>query len=400
MTAVQTFAPADTVIVGGGIIGCWTALRLAKQGQRVTVVEKSDIAHEGSGRNRGNVRLQLREPAEKALIDRSLLLWPEIEDSARATIDYRVTGNLLVSYDPTMKADFEIEAAAHRADGYDATVVAGEDLRALVPGISPDIAAGFLTTEDGHVNGQLATWEIASRAKLAGVRFLRGTTVTGIELDRGKVRAVRTSEGDIATGTVLVAAAGDSVPLLEPLGMVVPISLALHQILVTEKLPFVTGPYLRCASPRISFCQTAQGTLLLGLGPASATTPGAPQRVDPQKIADITRETLRLVPGLAGVNVVRSWTGLFDLTPDGRALIGPVEAVPGLWVATGFNGHGISIAPAVTEALASAMLGRVPAISLAAFDPTRFERETTPEETGDAPRSRVGHLGNLVAPPI
>ncbi|ASP23495.1 4-methylaminobutanoate oxidase (formaldehyde-forming) (plasmid) [Antarctobacter heliothermus] len=390
---------ADVVIVGGGIIGCWTALRLAEAGQKVTVIERSEIGHEGSGRNRGNVRVQLREAAERALIERSLNLWQEIEDTARKTVEYRVTGNLLVSYDATMAEDFCIEAEDHRALGYDAHVVEGDDLRALVPGLSQEVPCGFLTTQDGHVNGQLATWDIASRAKAAGVQFLRGVSVNRIAVDHDRVTSVLTDAGTFATGCVLVTAAGGAAPLLEPLGLKVPISLALHQILVTEKLPHVTGPYLRCASPRISFCQTAMGSLLLGLGPARTIAQGDPQKVEPEKIAAIMAETTRLVPTLAGAHVVRSWPGLFDLTPDGRAMIGPAAGVDGLWVATGFNGHGMSISPAVTESLATMMTGVTPAIPLDAFDPDRFEHPIQADEQ-DRPKSRVGHLGNLVAPPI
>lgn len=389
----------DFAVVGGGIMGCWTALHLARAGNRVTVIEKAEIAHGGSGRNRGNVRVQLRESVERELINRSLVLWREFEQSARASVEYRVTGNLLVSYDETLRHDFAIEVARHRALGYDAHVVDAGQLRDLVPGISPDIATGFLTTEDGHVNGQLATWEVARQAQDAGVRFLRGTTVEAIECAGGKATGVRTRAGLIGAGAVLVAAAGDSVRLLEPLGLKVPISLALHQILVTEKLPFVTGPYLRCAAPRISFCQTASGTLLLGLGPASDIAPGAPQRVDPAKVEAISAQTIRLVPALGAAHIVRSWTGIFDLTPDGRSIIGPVEQVSGLWLAAGFNGHGMAIAPAVAEALAGAILGAGPAISLEPFAPARLENPTLAAAT-EQPASRVGHLGNLVAPPI
>lgn len=390
---------ADTVIVGGGIIGCWTALHLARAGKRVCVIEKAEIAHHGSGRNRGNVRVQLREPVERDLINRSLVLWQNFEDGARSTVEYRVTGNLLVGYDETLVPDFQIEVDRHRAIGLDARVVRGAELRELVPEISPEIVAGFLTTQDGHVNGQLATWEAARQAKLAGVRFFRGTIAEQIEHSQGKVTAVLTSAGRIPTESVLVAAAGDSVGLLAPLGIKIPISLALHQILVTEKLPFITGPYLRCASPRISFCQTASGTLLLGLGPASDLAPDASQRVDAKKIEAISRETIRLVPALADAHIVRSWTGLFDLTPDGRAIIGPAEGIEGLWVATGFNGHGMAIAPAVTESLAQSLLGENPQVSLAPFAPTRFEKPFE-IEVSDEPVSRIGHLGNLVAPPI
>jgi sarcosine oxidase subunit beta len=390
---------ADFVVIGGGIIGCWTALHLARSGKRVCVVEKAEIAYNGSGRNRGNVRVQLREPVERELINRSLILWQNFEESSRSTIEYRVTGNLLVSYDETLTADFQIEVARHRAIGYDAHIVQGETLRELVPNISPDIVSGFLTTQDGHVNGQLATWEAARQAKLAGVRFLRGTTAEKILHDQGEITAVQTSAGRIATEGVLVAAAGDSVRLLEQLGTKTPISLALHQILVTEKLPFVTGPYLRCASPRISFCQTASGTLLLGLGPASDIAHDAPQRVESSKIEAISRETIRLVPTLKDAHIVRSWSGLFDLTPDGRAMIGPAEHIAGLWIAAGFNGHGMAIAPAVTESLAQSIIGETPSVNLDAFAPTRFEKALL-LEASDEPVSRIGHLGNLVAPPI
>ncbi len=389
----------DFVVVGGGIIGCWTALHLARAGKRVRVIEKAEIAHHGSGRNRGNVRVQLREPVERALIDRSLLLWQEFEEGCRSTVEYRVTGNLLVSYDETLNADFQIEVDRHRALGYDAHVVQGAALRDLVPEISPEIAGGFLTTQDGHVNGQLATWEAARQAKEAGVEFLRGTTVEKIEHESGKITAVHTSAGRIATEGVLVAAAGDSVRLLEPLGVKIPISLALHQILVTEKLPFVTGPYLRCASPRISFCQTASGTLLLGLGPASDIAFDAPQRVDAKKIEAISQETIRLVPSLKDAHIVRSWTGLFDLTPDGHAIIGPSEHIAGLWIAAGFNGHGMAIAPAITESLAQSIIGAPRRVDLDAFAPARFDKPFVPEAS-EQPSSRIGHLGNLVAPPI
>ena len=390
---------ADVVIVGGGIIGCWTALHLARAGKRVCVIEKAEIAHHGSGRNRGNVRVQLREAVERDLINRSLKLWQNFEDGARSTVEYRVTGNLLVSYDETIVSDFQIEVDRHRAIGLEARVVQAAELRDLVPAISRDIVAGFLTTQDGHINGQLATWEAARQAKLAGVRFFRGTIAERIEHDQGKVTAVITSAGRIPTECALVAAAGDSASLLEPLGIKTPISLALHQILVTEKLPFITGPYLRCASPRISFCQTASGTLLLGLGPASDLALGAPQAVEAKKVEAISRETIRLVPALADAHIVRSWTGLFDLTPDGRAIIGPAEHIEGLWIATGFNGHGMAIAPAVTESLAQTILGETPQVSLAAFSPTRFEKPLE-IEISDEPVSRIGHLGNLVAPPI
>lgn len=390
---------ADVAIVGGGIMGCWTALRLVESGLSVVVIERTEIAHEGSGRNRGNVRIQLRDPVERDLINRSLDVWSDIEAATDQTVEYRVTGNLLVTYDADIAAEFREEANRHISLGYDAEVVAGNSLRELVPGISGDVVSGLLTTQDGHINPQLATWHIASKAKSAGVRFLRGCTVGSVKLESGRAVGLETDEGPVHAGQVLVAAGVESPLLLEPLGMKVPIQWALHQVMATAKMPFVTGPYLRCASPRVSFCQTASGTLLLGMAPARLVEKGSKLDFSPEHLANVMRETIRLVPILERAKAVRAWAGVFDMTPDDRPLIGQVEGIDGLFVATGFCGHGFSISPAVTEELARLITGQRPASDLSPFDPRRFERPMKSEAAPEH-QSRIAQLGKLTAPSL
>ncbi len=386
-------------MVGGGVMGCWSALRLARRGLRVSVFEQSEIACEGSGRNRGNVRVQLRDPDEMEIAKRSIELWGEAQREFGSNIEFRITGNLLVTYDQDIADEFPGEAARHANMGLDAHVVRGKELRELVPGISDSIVSGFLTTNDGHINPQLATWAIAGSAKKAGVTFHRGVKVERLLTHSGRITGVAASSGEFFAGRVLVAAGVWTRPLLESVGLRLPIEPALHQCMATAKTGYVTGPYLRCASPRVSFCQTASGTLLLGMAPARAIKLGEAPSISREHLQRVVAESIRLVPSLEGLTAVRAWAGLFDMTPDDHPLIGAIQGIEGLFIAAGFCGHGFAISPVITEALAALVLGDAPGIDLRPFDPQRFDRPMEPK-TSKTPQSRIAQLGNLTAPSL
>jgi sarcosine oxidase subunit beta len=336
---------ADAVIIGGGIVGCTTAYNLAKRGTRVILFEKDDIAHEASGRNRGNVRLQLRDRIELPIARQAIELWKSADEELGNPTEYRTTGNLLVTYHNEIAEGFEAEAERHLGLNIEARVVPRDELRDHVPDISPDIVMGFLTTEDGHVNPQKATWAFASAARRAGADLRTGTRVTALSVEGDKVRGVVTDQGTVSAPIVLNAGGVRAPELFAPLGISVPITPAKHQILVTARLPLVTRPYLRCAGPRVSFCQTLDGTLLLGMGPAQNV--GFDSSVSRVHISNVMRETIRLVPPLASARVVRAWTGWFEMTPDDLPVIMEMPEFQGLYVCAGFSGHGFALAPAI-----------------------------------------------------
>ena len=351
---MATGTTADVVIIGGGIVGCTAAYNLAKRGSRVIVFEKEEIAQEASGRNRGNVRLQLRDRLELPIAREAIELWRQADDELGMPTEYRTTGNLLVTYHHDIAAGFEAEAERHRGLNIDARVVGREELRDHVPDITPDIVAGFLTTQDGHVNPQKATWAYATAARRAGAEFRTGTRVTGLIVENGVVRGVQSEAGPVSAPIVLNAAGVRAPELLEPLGVKLPITPAKHQILVTTRMPLVTRPYLRCAGPRISFCQTMDGTLLLGMGPAQNV--GFDSTVSRAHISNVMRETIRLVPTLDSARVVRSWTGWFEMTPDDLPIITELPDAKGLFICAGFSGHGFALAPAIGRLMAALIL--------------------------------------------
>ena len=392
--SAATADTADIVIIGGGVIGCSTAYNLAKRGANVLLLEKEDIAQEASGRNRGNVRLQLRHRIELPIALEAVRLWAQADEELGSPTEFRATGNLLVTYHNDIAEGFPDEVKRHHQLGMDAKVVVGDDLRYLVPGISPDIQSGFLTTEDGHVNPQKATWAFATAARRAGADIRIGTPVTAILTEGGKVRGVSTLQGDILAPVVLNAGGVRAPELFRPLGIDLPITPAKHQILVTARMPLVTRPYLRCAGPRVSFCQTLDGTLLLGMGPASSV--GFDSTLSRTHISNIMRETIRLVPTLHSARVVRGWTGWFEMTPDDLPIIEEMPGFEGLFVCAGFSGHGFAMAPAIGRLMSALLLDGQATHPIDELGLGRFasagERKAEHE-----PASLIARLGRLTA---
>ena len=385
---------ADVAIIGGGIVGCTTAYYLAKRGRRVVVIEQGDIAQEASGRNRGNVRLQLRHRLELPIALEAVGMWETADKELGLPTEYRNIGNLLVTFHDDIAAQFAAEAELHIALGIVAHVVRGSDLRRHVPGISSDIVAGLLTTRDGHVNPQMATWAFATAARRLGADFRCGVRTTSIAVEKGRVLGVDTARGRITAPIVLNAAGVHAPELLGPLGFSVPITPAKHQILVTARMPLVTRPYLRCAGPRVSFGQTADGTLLLGMGPAQSV--GFDTTISREHVSNIMRETVRLVPALTTARVVRAWTGWFEMTPDDLPIICPLAGIEGLYLCAGFSGHGFALAPAIGRLMAGLMLDGTASHAIDELALDRFSRTSATEPTHEAP-TLVSRLGRLTA---
>src|SRR6185437_13875012 len=110
---------ADVIIIGGGIVGCSTAYNLAKRGARVIVLEKEEVAQEASGRNRGNVRLQLRSRLELPIAMEAVKLWETADEELGLPTEFRKVGNLLVTYHTNIADTFAKEAERHRELGID-----------------------------------------------------------------------------------------------------------------------------------------------------------------------------------------------------------------------------------------------------------------------------------------
>jgi sarcosine oxidase subunit beta len=221
-------------------------------------------------------------------------------------------------------------------------------------------------------------WGYAARAQALGARVRTFTRVTGFEVSGRRVTAVRTDRGRVACETVVVACGAWSKEVAALAGVALPNRPVRHEILATEPLKPWLGPLVSLLGSGLYFSQTQRGEVVGGMGDPEEPE-GLSQGSTLRFLARFARAATALCPALAGVQVVRQWAGLYDLTPDNNPVLGPAGPENFLQL-SGFVGHGFMMAPAVAELYADWLAGRGKDELFERFGVERFARGGAPKE--------------------
>lgn len=370
---------AAVVIAGAGVIGSATAYNLARLGVEVTLLDRSrtPAGATASGASAGGVRAQGRTLPELPLAVDALDRWLGLEDELGEDLDYRREGMTVCVDRPDLVAPLARRIERERAAGVDVRLVEGGALHRLVPGLAPGVVAGSYAPQDGHANPLRTTKAFARAAQRLGARVRPDTALVGVRLAHGRVVGAETTDGEIACDSVLLAAGAWTVELGRRLGLDLPLRAGCIQMLVTEAMPHRLDQVLAWVGEGISLKQQPSGGYLIGGGwPGVGDVQSYRADVRPESVGRSADVAVRLFPALAGASALRAWVGFESWGPHDAPLIGPLAAVPGLWLAAGFSGHGFALSPAVGAALADWLATRTPPALLAPFDPGR------PMETG------------------
>ena len=336
---------AETVIIGGGIVGCAAAYYLAARGVRPVVLERRGIAAEASGANAGMVGAASGVPGKTlAHTKKSLELMVSAALELGRPVELVREGRLTLACSDVEWPEVEEFAASRRREGIAVEVVLRDGLRRLEPGLGAHVAGAAFVPGDGHVNPILLTLAYAAAARRLGAEIRQGIEVTGLEVSRDRVAAVLTPGGPIAASSVIVAAGAWSRPLLAPLGIPLPIRPGRGQMLVTEALPPLTARVLRTST--IGICQDIRGHVLIG---STVEDVGFNREVTLPTLASFARLAEQLMPALTNAHVLRTWAGLRPMTPDGLAIIDSAPGVDGLFLAAGHSRTGITYAPVTPD---------------------------------------------------
>ena len=338
-------ASSEAVVIGGGFIGCSIAYQLAKRGVGVTVVEQEHIAWGASGRNAGQVSPAAGyTDAFLPFTVANFAMLRTMEAELDADFQFRLTGGMEIVTEPEEIAGLSESAAALRRAGWHAEVLDGDEARRRVPVLGPRVVAARYVAESAHLMPMHLAYAFARAARRYGAIIRTGTTVTGIRADTTGIQAVVTNRGTIATPTVINATNGWAAPIARMVGVTLPIQPQRGQILVTAPTaPLMPMTFGFWAEGAIHYWrQTAHGGIVIGGGRAY-DTPGIGS-YSRRNSFDIVRRfpahVARTMPMLASLPVVRAWAGTMGFTPDYGPLIGPCAAIPGFYVAAGFNGNG------------------------------------------------------------
>ncbi len=365
----------DTIIIGGGVIGCATAYYLSVLGNRVLVLEKEEIGVGGSSRNGGGVRQSARDLREMPLAMYAVRnLWPGLSDELGSDVEYCQGGNLRLAKTEKHLEILETIVRNGKSAGLELNMISGEDVRQICPYLSDQVIGASYCPSDGHGNPMRTTLAFYKRARELGAEFITGESALSIDIRKGKACAVRTGCGRHSADNVLLAAGYGSRAIAATAGLDLPMHKILLEALVTEAQPKMFDQMLGTAAADFYGHQTAHGSFVFGGSSGYENYEYEKVNRDTKSFtaSSICRGILGYFPDLERVNVIRSWAGFVDEMCDHVPVLGKVDEVPGLFLACGFSGHGYGISPAVGKVLAQLIAHNEELLSLEALRYDRF----------------------------
>jgi sarcosine oxidase subunit beta len=371
-------------------MGASVAYHLARRGlTNVVLVEREPLLATGStGRNAGGVRHQFSHEANVRLSIESIRLFEHFEEVVGSTIDFHQDGYLFLLSSEKSVAEFRASVEMQRRLGVEVDWLAPEHACEIAPGLETGgVLAATFCARDGIADPNGVTMGFARAAQAAGVEICRNTEVTGIAVRAGRVTAVETTRGRIETPIVVDAAGPWASGVAALAGIDVPIRPLRRHIFIAQ--PPSPDGWVRTGADgttervapdtrvlvidfETSFYFHREGAnLLFGMGDPNEAF-GFDTTVRWDLLPDVVEVATRRLPVLADTAVSHAWAGLYEMTPDGMPIIGPVAALSGLFMIAGFSGHGFQHSPAAGRVLADAIAGADPKFDLSPFALERF----------------------------
>lgn len=360
-------AVADVIVIGAGIIGAACAQGLARRGLRVLVLDAGLPGATAAGM--GHLLVLDDNPAELALSQYSLRRWRHIAQDLPQGCAYRSNGTLWLA------ANAEEMAVAHskhlnlRDHGEACELIGRAELRKREPALREGLEGGLLIHGDGILYAPATAQWMLDEANI------RQRQARVVEVDGNRVRL---DDGTWLGAEAVVLANGIATNALCP---ELPIEPKKGHLLITDRYPgtvthtlvelgYVTsahnasGPSTACnIQPRPT------GQLFIGASRQFGTTD--PQ-VEGWMLAKMLKRATEYMPGLADLNAIRAWTGFRAASPDGMPLVGHHPHRPGLWLAVGHEGLGVTTAPGTADLLVAQLFNEPPPLPPHAYSPQRF----------------------------
>ena len=392
---------ADVVIIGSGIVGSSVAYHLAQAGcTDVLVIERE--AHQGkgsTGKSMGGVRAQFSTPVNIQMSKYSIDFFTEFDEVVGHPADYRAHGYLFCATNENHLAYLKANREQQIALGVtNVEWVSPEDIVKMVPQLrTDDVLGGTFCPTDGFVDPHSVMMGFMLNARERGARLWLDTKVTGIEVepsqsnsnrleagDARQIAGVETTRGFVPTRVVVNAAGPWAAAVAKMAGAELPVEPLRRQLVPTEPFDLLPKrfPMVIDMSTGFHFRREGKGILLAWNDPKE--TPGFKTEFDSTFVEKILTHAASRVPVLAEaeVNPRRAWAGLYEMTPDHHAIIGPAPNVKGLYFVNGFSGHGVMHSPASGRVAADLILqGHSDLIDATQLSVERFAKGKLLEET-------------------
>ena len=358
------------IVVGAGIIGAACAAALAEKGVGVTVIEREFPACGTTAAGMGHLVAMDDSPAQLALTARSLELWRQFLGDANGRVELEHTGTLWIAEDEAQLAGLRGKQATYRNAGVASEILDGHQLSEAEPNLRPGLAGALRVGADSVVYPPAAALALLDRARALGATLMRGEA-TAFEANTVAV------DGQSYRADVIVRATGAGVTQLTPHLPIVPRK---GHLAITDRHPgfcrhqIVETGYLTSAhvmtneSVAFNVQPRRTGQVLIG---SSRELVGWDASINRAVLGRMLERAVAFMPALADLSVIRVWTGFRPTTTDKLPLIGWWPDIPGLMIAAGHEGLGITTATGTGEIIAALAVGERSAIDPAPFAPAR-----------------------------
>ena len=361
----------DAIVVGAGIVGAACAVALARDGLRVLVIDADSAALGTTAAGMGHLVVMDDSPEQLALTRYSTSLWRAQSDAVRVASELDWCGSVWVAEDETQLDAVRAKQRLYRDHGVDAELLDETSVIEAEPQLRRGLAGGLLVPSDGVIYQPSATVALLALARELGAEVLERMPVEEI-IPCGVRCGTDTLRAD-----VIVNAAGAAAASLTPALPVVPRK---GHLVITERHPgfcrhqvvelgYLTSAHVMTSeSVAFNVQPRSTGQVLIG---SSRELVGWDARINRSVLGRMIARACSFMPGLAALTAVRTWTGFRPATPDKLPLIGRSPEVPGLWIAAGHEGLGITTSLGTAAILADLVAGREPAIDAAPYAPDR-----------------------------
>jgi sarcosine oxidase, subunit beta len=370
---------SDVIVVGAGIMGASTAYHLARLGAgRVTVLERDTVCSGSTALASGGIRHQYANRLGVELTTHSIVTYERFAEEFGVDINFRQHGYLILIGTEGELALARRSVALQKSLGVDVELLSPEAVRRMCPYLRvDDLLGGTFTPRDGYADPYLAATAIAARARERGVSIRQQHEVTGFIRTGERVMGVTTAQGAFEAPNVVIATGAWSGVVGKLVGVDIPVRPhRRHKFMTapfdTDRVP-ATTPFV--IDPHRNFSLRREGVgLLLGHGrreePDSFST-----EIDKTLEPRVVERAIHRAPVLADAKLMRSYAGLYEMTPDQTGIVSAVPGIDGLHVIAGFSGHGFMHGPIAGQLMAEMLVhGRALTMDASPLDLARFAR--------------------------